>query len=345
MLQSRKKWLILIPVIVLLFAFISSTFIINANAYCDLEAGCSTDHPASDTTCPLCGHLHNYNAFSWGYQRFLWTMAVNTYGDIINPKNPAPDDGTGAGSDTIGIVDILRFDTNTTFQKVMSAGESVYDMLAIVGAIIVFTYFLLELAEVNMDDGFTYETLTKHVIKTIVGILIIKNGFMILEWALTTCTSIFDTLSTATSGNAISVFTFSGCPFHMCVGANLIDFLGGFFSYAIPYIAILAAMMTVRIICWARLLDITIRVMLAPIGMSDLIKGGMNSGGVRYLKKLCASSLQGACILAVMAAYRAIAASIYATSTGVFASIVVALALVTAVKKTGAIAEDVLGLG
>lgn len=341
--EKRKKIIKIILPLCLLIIYLFSAIITANAAVCDKS--CTTKHTPSDKLCPLCAHEHQYSSLNTATEVSLYSMACTAYGDVVSGKVPV-DDGSGASTmDKFSVESLLAFDVKTTYSPVMNVAESVYNALSFLGCIIVFVYFLLELVDQEMDDGLTYETLARYALKTLIAFMIIRNGFTIIMMGMNEASKIFTTLAAGTSGTSVALFTCSSCPFNTISGVNgnFIEAIGLYVSYLLPYLTMLIAKLIVRVICWARMVDVTVRIMLAPIGMADLAKDGMKSNGMRYFKKLLASALQGACILGVMAAYRAIAANISGSLAGFVGAIVTALALITTLKKTTSIAEDIIG--
>ena len=94
-----------------------------------------------------------------------------------------------------------------------------------------------------------------------------------------------------------------------------------------------------------RVLDITSRVIFAPIGMADIVNDGVNSSGMRYLKKLLGSLLQGAIIVVCVKSYN-IVMPIVAQMKGMAEwgmSIILSFVLISLIFKASAIASEVVG--
>jgi hypothetical protein len=78
--------------------------------------------------------------------------------------------------------------------------------------------------------------------------------------------------------------------------------------------------------------------------MSDIINGGASSNGVRYFKKLLASVLQGACMVATFMVYNELSVCITGSAGGFLGVILLSLALLTMMKQTSDVANDVIGI-
>ena len=68
----------------------------------------------------------------------------------------------------------------------------------------------------------------------------------------------------------------------------------------IPAIGTMICMLIMLVQMVGRLIEIGIRILFMPIGVSDAFTHGTNSPGFRYIKKFFAVCLQGAVLLAVL---------------------------------------------
>ena len=120
------------------------------------------------------------------------------------------------------------------------------------------------------------------------------------------------------------------------------DALPVMFDLFFPYIMLSAAKMAISVVCWMRILDIVIRTVFAPIGMADFMYEGMSGHGFIYLKKMIASALQAAVIIAATRGY-AILANMVGAGSGWFTMIIRAYTLIMITFKTQSLANDVIG--
>lgn len=337
---------------------------------CSIHCGkkCNIEHDPNTTDyCSLCGHIHPFDNIRGGLAGSAYDTVLKANSDIFNFQSGienqtitcsgckkelnsdvlyCPDCSTATAN--FEITTILKFDTNEpVFGAVFSAAESLYDSISLLGSIMVFVYFLLEIAEVQMNDGFTYESLTRHTLKTIAAFLIIRNGFTILELGIATCNDVLQGVLSSATSPIQKAFTANTCPYWDCSGKFLgmpLGAIGVFIYYAIPGIVMDVCFVILRVICWARVLDIMVRIILSPIGMSDFMHGGASSNGVKYFKKLLSSVLQGACIVATFMCYNELAGCIRGTVSGFLGVILLSLALLTMMKQTSGVANDIIGI-
>jgi hypothetical protein len=303
--------------------------------------GCSTSctktHTPKDGTsgtyCPLCSHFHDTPEYA-----FTYNSALSAYSSVFNYS-----DGTNT-SEGWDLTSAMRLDiTQDGFaKKLFDDMQGLYESIAFIGIFIVIIYFFVELAEVNMNDGFTYETLLKHTVKTIIAIIIIDNGYEVVRWVLELSTAIIDEIGGIAASNGGGTFKVGDCPWNRC--NDIFQAMGAYFDLIIPGVANLV----ISLICWVlifmRVFDIMIRVIFAPIGLSEMVKEGYGSTGFPYLKKLLASGLQGAVMLVVSVQYSNIASAITTSSSaGALAQIIVGLCTMTVLFKSGQIAKEILG--
>lgn len=301
--------------------------------------------------CPLCkkpGYRtwHNYGKIlkNPGAKTAYW-FVCSTYGGLNDAAVPginkvSEKKAEDAGKISVGELVMLE-PTNGAFGATFAATEVAYDSLSLIGSILVFVYFLMELLDMSLNNNLSKEQLAKMFIKTLIGFLIIRNGFDILMMTINQSMSI-----TQSIGSFTSFVNPSGTG--TCYGATLqtsliTDNAGIIADHLIPAVVNFIAFGVVRLIVWTRLFDILIRMIFAPIGLSDFIRGGSKSNAVRYLKKFLASLLQGACIVATLASYSIIHDSVKNSLAGWMGSVLVGLAVITAMKQTGKIASEVIG--
>ena len=113
----------------------------------------------------------------------------------------------------------------------------------------------------------------------------------------------------------------------------------------IPYSILWVLSFIVKAMMWVRIIELVVRILFAPIGLADFAKGGTHSNGIRYFKKLMAVALQGVCMFAVMIVFKNICGVLLESGLGgYFGMIVLGFAMVGTLKKTGDIANEILGV-
>ena len=113
--------------------------------------------------------------------------------------------------------------------------------------------------------------------------------------------------------------------------------------FSIPYFLICLAKLIVSVVAWVRIMDVIIRAVLAPIGIADFVYEGMSGHGFTYIKKLIASALQAAVIIATAQGYGILARMTSSTGQWYY-TVILAYALMTIMLKTQSIANDTIGV-
>ena len=91
-------------------------------------------------------------------------------------------------------------------------------------------------------------------------------------------------------------------------------------------------------------MDIAVRVIFAPIGMSDTLHGGLKSDGIRYLKRLLASVFSGVVLMGVLLSYQAIRQPLMGSFNALIANIALSFAVIAMTRKAQTIANDAMGV-
>jgi hypothetical protein len=127
---------------------------------------------------------------------------------------------------------------------------------------------------------------------------------------------------------------------------NIVEQIGFLFGIWFNYLFLLVVMLMISISTWRRIFDLVIYSMFFPIGISDIVKGGLQSSGVRFIKLIAAKFLQGAVILAIIVAYNLVSGMILSSGSaaGGFGLIIVSLTVMTLTMNSGNLANSLLGV-
>ena len=245
---------------------------------------------------------------------------------------------------------LLSFDMNSaTYYDIWVSMQGKYDTLKPLGILLAMTYIFLSLLEEANKDSVTMETVMKALIKVFLAALFMTSGMDILKAALDLVAAVYYSLeppddflgSGTTNCNYETLLDFSGLT-ELLTPIGII--LGQFFAYIVTLVGAVVA----RLVIWARILDVLVRTMFAPIGMADLAQEGMQGSGFKYLKAYAASALTGAALVGCMYAFRAL--NYVATSICVnggdaaMASLIMAYTLIGTMFNAKSIADDIVGL-
>lgn len=345
-----KRIFILLLTVILLF----SSFIMSVNA---VDFKCSVcDETYEHTHCKFCGTIEDDNHSMAAVKEkhgsmadFALEMKEALYCNVFESL-----DGF-LGFRGMTISNLLTLNSEDGVMKeIFDKANALYSAISIIGFILVFLYFLIEIVEEYLQkDGFTYETFTRFCLKTIFAFLLIRNGMEIFTFVIDLGSSIFSSISNTTSfgefGNSLSgmyAFTKSNCPIteYLDIGNAFFAALGDILYNIIPYAVVSVVKVLLVFTLYARLLEIVVRVAFAPIGMSDIFTNGRNSAGWVYLKKFIAAVLQGACVAGIFMSYGWIVAFIRGTVNGYIGTIVITLVLFLVANKAQQLARDIVGV-
>ena len=221
-----------------------------------------------------------------------------------------------------------------------------YTSISVFGKMLVIIYILLDMIDKSTSDTITPEYFVKDMIKMLVGIIAIDNGWEIVTFGMQFSSAVFDKF--AVPDTSASGFNERNCLYHTIVDRNWIWSLGDIFQIAFPWLILMAAKLLISTICWVRVIEIIVRAMFAPIGMADIIQEGTKGKGFGYFKKFTASVLQGAVLIGIVKSYSIInSALLVDAGTNFFMRmgimIILAVAVVMISFKSSSIATDIVG--
>ena len=182
--------------------------------------------------------------------------------------------------------------------------ESVANIVLPIAAVMLCMHLLLEMMDKMTSDSFNAEQFVKLLMKFVFGQIIISNA---TDWSL-----IFMSI-----GSKFMVDIQSGL-ITTTIGANgmkeaveKMSFGQQISAMAILLLPLLVSFLlriAVYFMSYSRLIEMTLRAVMAPLGCADVVSGGVHSSGIRYLKRMLGISLQGALMLAVISVASALLA-------------------------------------
>ena len=290
---------------------------------------CSITAFADDVTCGVCRVYHGPSPK--GAAKLAYNMYQEVYGGRLFYSETEDGALTTEG--------VLRFDVNSSeFGTLWGIAGDFYDLIATFGELLCVIYAMIRIIEFTTDDTMTPEKLAFIMMKMCIGIIVIKNGFDMITQGMNLASIAFNNLAQAPQNTKIA----NDCIYEDMYKGGFFDALPVMFDLFFPYIMMSAAKMAISIVCWMRILDIVIRTVFAPIGMADFMYEGMSGHGFIYLKKMIASALQAAVIIAATRGY-AILANMVGAGSGWFTMIILAYTLIMITFKTQSLANDVIG--
>lgn len=291
--------------------------------------------------CPICGYIHDMANIS-SINKTAYDMEC-----IIK----------GGGTVDGNLETILKFDVTdastefgSSFVSLWNRGRNFYDSLSKIGELLCVVYGLIELMEKVQLSQLDGEQIFKSFIKIFIGIIVIRSGFEIITAGMAFATGVFDTLQ---GGSASPNSAVTKCPYVELSNSWFLNGIGKIAGSIMPWIVMQIATLLMQLIVWARLLDLMVRVVFAPIGMADIMYGGMNSNGMKYLKKMVSASIQGAVLLAILISYGTIISTVNGIHTlnvagtsnsALMINIILTFTLISTLYKAKEFADSMLGV-
>lgn len=224
-----------------------------------------------------------------------------------------------SGSDVIAL--IKRYDT--IINAIMS-GNFFSALVATLKALalgIVLFYCLLDLANKATEKNFSTAQLFKVLLRYYVAGIIILNTDVIVQNLFKLSTGLASSVSSASGsmdfGKQINLLDAkTKQTFYEKLDAELgfLDTMGYVFKGAIPWFICIVSELIIHFVLITRALELSVRMIFAPLAMTGIYKGGTQSAGVRYIKKILSLALQVVVIVLICAVAQTIITYIGSTS-------------------------------
>lgn len=254
---------------------------------------------------------------------------------------------TSEKSSSVKALLVFDIDKNSNLKSITDMALEIYGSVSILGGIIIFIYFLIDLAEITTEGKMTPDTFAHLIFRTFLAFFIIRNGGEFLVGGIKLASQLFNSFSFGIANVHSYPYTPKTCPFYELTNAGIklpITAIGIILENAIPFAVVVICKIILNVILWGRVLDIAVRIMFAPIGMADTMHGGLQSHGVIYFKKFMSVCLQGVVILGVLFCYNLIASTIRTSIAGWVGTAVLGFTVIGMIKQTSNIAEELLGI-
>lgn len=192
-------------------------------------------------------------------------------------------------------------DTAIQFLTISSSdftiAETVYEYVLPIGLVLVVLYFLIDIMEKSTSNHFTAEQFSKMLVKLVIAELLVQNGSKIIVLFCNISNALIRRINqipvpTASLVDQMGVADWGDLTSTLVIIANIIMAL-------LPWALSIIINVLIIVICFTRKLELVARCTMAPVGMSDLISGGMNSRGIRYLKRIISVLFQGVFIVVI----------------------------------------------
>lgn len=249
---------------------------------------------------------------------------------------------------------ILKLDPSRgEFSEAWSAVESVYTNAMVPIALgLMIIWFMVALMEKSASEQVTIEQFLLMFVKLIAAKFLIDNGFQIFTelWSLG-ITLIDDVGHAFADGDGIS-FDYKDLWLDLTgvTWGDKLPFLtslGLLAQLLIPWLVTKAIIACVYFICYSRLIEMLVRMLAAPIAVSDFITEGIRGSGWRYLKNFLAICLQGMIIVAIGQLYPLIMAGVLSSSgnfwTVILKFIAFSFAAISLMFKSLSLSKELIG--
>lgn len=312
-----KQRLSIFLVIFCIMTLLSGIMVVNAETY--------------TVPCKQCGSHTFENSFEKEVYMlrydFEWNCIFSEYDD---------DDG-------LSLEEILEFDIKNEFANLWSIVGKVYEVLKPVGLVLASILILCEMMNYATAGNATADNLLLYFIKMAGAMLVILNGYEILTLIFEFCTIAYN--SVAPSFDDFSNKT-AYCFYDSCHDVFWVQSIMDYLTYFIMSLPLFISRIIIKVICWTRIFMILGYAAFTPIGIADMMNGGMNSSGVRYLKTLTAKILQGAVIAGSYVAYKLIIEAVsqnasWFSQAGV--TILLSVMIVAFIMMSERITEEIVG--
>lgn len=291
----------------------------------------------ADYTCKVCNKEHECN----GVEKLIIEITEGAATlDFLKE-----DEGTN-----LSLVEILKFDTsgNKVFNALWNGSggttsvKSVVDGLIPAGVIIATVFFLLEVGERVFTANYTAEQLALSFVRYGLVLLIATNVFTIITLVNQLATLVFDLLYKQAQTNAVK----GVCCYNIVADLNVFELVGHVLGVLFNYVIVLLCRILITMTAWKRAFEIIVYSMFAPVGIADIVRGGLDSSGVRYLKKVGAKFLQGGVCLAIIIGYNIIVPVILKNPSGSsgIITLILALSVTTLMFQADSISSSIVGV-
>ena len=354
MLGTKKK--IITTIIFILFFFAMFMTFIPTTANAASCSYCSSDHETSEHPCSFCGVLghemknhkceicgktHDLEKIS-SFQRTVYEMNNIVYAAQLFDK-------ANGNSTAITTLEALEFDTSSgAFSILWNQAGQYYKVLEIFGLMLAVIYSLVETLAHLQHDNLTGEHFAREIMKMAIAAIFIMNGFEFATGIVEVGRGIINSVGTATLNSTANP---ANCMYSTFEASNPIEaimnafaVIGRIITLLLPWIILSVAKIIIAIACWARVLELVVRVIFSPIGMSDMFVYGTRSNGIKYMKKMLVCAIQGAVMMAMVQAYGVIVANVSPGQGQWVVTVIMSIVMLSSATKAKDIASDVCGV-
>lgn len=251
----------------------------------------------------------------------------------------------GAFPQLIADSGVLSIDLDASY---MATFQDFYDATAAIGMGLAVIWVMLDLIEKAQIDQMSPEVLIRWCIKLVTAIIIVDNADSLAKMLISVGNEL---VSGSVALNATTASIITGF-FTKLKTASFLKALSIIIECLVPALAMMFCMLMMLTQLFGRVLEAGIRFGFMPIGISDAFTHGLNSAGMRYIKKFFAVCIQGAVLYAIMIAGAKLMSVVslggedfgFLSSLGIISQLVVAFSMVGLMLKSQSIINDIAGV-
>ena len=239
------------------------------------------------------------------------------------------------------VIEKLNRVLNIDINNVLTYIKNISDVSIPIAAVILCMYLVMEVMEKVTDGNFTTEQFLKILIKLAFGQFLITNATAFVLQFMNVGVAFMNSVTTEALSVPMVVATIDE-------DMGFLETIGMLLLMLLPAVVGFFLSLAVQIMGYVRNLEMIIRAMFAPIGVADVMHGGANSHGMRYLKDCLAIALQGAIMIGVVIAASAIMSSVLQAGGGFSWDLIITYfgvmgGMVGLLGQSKSIAKDIVG--
>lgn len=228
-----------------------------------------------------------------------------------------------------GVKNSLIINPESKYSDVWSFIDIVYNNFMVPIALgVMIIWFLVAFIQKSATENVTFESLFLAFTKLIVAKFLIENGLdifaMLWSFGISSINALSNLgLNETGSGAYIINEATRTAIWKELTGKNNLNTdpgfwqsIGALFQLFVPWIVTWALKIIVSFICYSRLIEMFLRMMAAPIALSDFMTEGLHGSGWKYLKSFFAIALQGVLIYLIAVIFSKLMGSIFTNQTG-----------------------------
>lgn len=260
-----------------------------------------------------------------------------------------------AGGVFDSVSDVLKLNPSAgAWSKAWVAVDSVYSNVMVPIALgLMIIWFLVAFMEKAASEQVSFEQLFMLFAKLIAAKFLIDYGLQIFTnlWGLGI--SLIDTVAGAfEDGPGGSPMDYkdlwkdwSGLDWNAKIG--ILKGIGMLCQLLIPWLVSKIMIAVVFFVCYSRIIEMLLRMMAAPIALSDFMTEGLHGAGWRFLKNFLAICLQGMIMVAISQIYPLVLNTILNGSSGFWETllkyIAFSFAAIALLFKSLSISKELVG--